>query len=89
MAKVMVRRRTRIKIMANISLPSSLTARGNDYGLRLVTWIELNLSRYAERRRLRQLDENALKDIGLSQADAEREASRWPWEGPARVAIRR
>ena len=88
MASAMVHRRTRIKIMANISIPSLVTGRRNNHGLRFVTWLELSLSRYTERRRLRQLDENALKDIGLSQADAEREASRWPWDGSERARFR-
>ncbi|CAH1666253.1 DUF1127 domain-containing protein [Chelatococcus asaccharovorans] len=70
--------------MANISLPSSITTSSGSYGLRWVAWLELCLSRSVERRRLRQLDETALKDIGLSQVDAEREAARWPWDGPAR-----
>lgn len=37
-----------------------------------------------ERRQLRRLDEHALKDIGISRADAEREASRPFWDVDAR-----
>ena len=80
--------------MANISMSSpvgaklvgakSVAAKGTSYGLRVVMWLELCFSRHAERQRLRQLDEDALKDIGLSQADAEREAGRWAWDGPQR-----
>ena len=36
-------------------------------------------SRYAERRQLRQLSDHMLKDIGLSRADVEREASKPVW----------
>lgn len=72
------------RIMANISISSSVGASGISYGLRIVTWLELCFSRHAERRRLQQLGEDALKDIGLSQADAEREAGRWAWDGPQR-----
>lgn len=71
-------------IMANISISSSAGANGASFGLRVVMWLELCFSRHAERQRLRQLDEDALKDIGLSLADAEREAGRWAWDGPRR-----
>lgn len=36
-------------------------------------------SRYTERRQLRQLSDHLLKDIGLSRADVEREASKPVW----------
>lgn len=35
-----------------------------------------------ERRALRRLDGHALKDLGLSRADVEREATRAPWDLP-------
>lgn len=37
-----------------------------------------------ERRQLAELDERMLKDLGLSRADAEREAGRPFWEVPVR-----
>lgn len=43
---------------------------------RVVFWMELAESR----RRLRQLDERMLRDIGVDRADAEREARRPFWE---------
>ncbi len=36
-----------------------------------------------ERRSLRQLDDNALRDIGLTREAAETEARRWFWDIPA------
>lgn len=40
-----------------------------------------------QRRALRQLDERQLKDIGLSRADALREASRPFWDVPPRSLV--
>lgn len=37
-----------------------------------------------DRRRLQEMDERMLKDIGISRADALHEASRPFWDGPAR-----
>lgn len=44
---------------------------------RILTWRRVAL----ERRRLLELDDRILKDIGLSREDASREASRPFWEG--------
>lgn len=38
------------------------------------------LERAAQRRRLSQLDDRMLKDIGVGRADAERESSKWFWQ---------
>ncbi|MFC7396546.1 DUF1127 domain-containing protein [Chelatococcus sp. GCM10030263] len=75
------------RTMANI-----LIARQTHYrpelvsrAMRTVEWLELCQSRWRERRQLAELDDAALKDIGLSRADVAREARRWPWEGPRRL----
>ena len=34
----------------------------------------------AQRRRLAQLDDRMMKDVGLSRADAYRESSKWFWQ---------
>ena len=47
-------------------------------------WLELCLTRWRERRRLQELNDDQLKDIGLSRADVERECRRWPWDGHPR-----
>ncbi|APX21368.1 MAG: DUF1127 domain-containing protein [Rhodobacteraceae bacterium] len=36
-----------------------------------------------QRRRLAELDDAALRDIGISRADALREAARKPWDAPS------
>lgn len=41
----------------------------------------------SQRRALRELDEHQLKDIGLSRADALREANRYWWDVPPRAAV--
>jgi uncharacterized protein YjiS (DUF1127 family) len=54
-------------------------ARGKD----LIAWLRLVLRAAATRRRLARLDDRALKDIGISRADALAEAGRAPWDlGP-------
>jgi uncharacterized protein YjiS (DUF1127 family) len=49
---------------------------------RAVYWAEAVFRTLDERRRLMQLDERALRDIGLSRADAAREWSRPFWQIP-------
>jgi len=49
---------------------------------RAVAWIEAAFRTLRERRQLMALDERALKDIGLSRADAHREWSRPFWDLP-------
>jgi uncharacterized protein YjiS (DUF1127 family) len=44
-----------------------------------IAWLDRCLTCRRERRRLRELDGDQLKDIGLSKADVERECRRWPW----------
>lgn len=43
---------------------------------RLVLWGE----RSAQRRRLAQLDDRMLKDIGIGRSEAYRESSKWFWQ---------
>ena len=38
---------------------------------------------WRQRRRLAELDDAALRDMGISRADALQEASRKPWDAPA------
>jgi uncharacterized protein YjiS (DUF1127 family) len=38
-------------------------------------------ARISERRLLRELNDDQLKDIGLTRADVMRECRRWPWDG--------
>lgn len=47
-----------------------------------IYWVEAVFRTLRERRRLMQLDGRALRDIGLSRADAEREWSRPFWDLP-------
>jgi len=63
---------------AQENLGQFLNAAG-DVTLRAVIQIEAWAARYSERRFLRQLDERALHDLGLSQADVEREAGKAAW----------
>jgi uncharacterized protein YjiS (DUF1127 family) len=44
-----------------------------------MAWLDRCLTCWRERRLLRELDGDQLKDIGLSWADVERECRRWPW----------
>jgi uncharacterized protein YjiS (DUF1127 family) len=53
--------------------------------MRTIEWLELCQNRWRQRRQLSELDDAALKDIGLSRADVAREVRRWPWEGPRRL----
>jgi uncharacterized protein YjiS (DUF1127 family) len=39
------------------------------------------LERAAQRRRLGELEDRMLKDIGVSRAEAYRESSKWFWQG--------
>ncbi len=45
-----------------------------------IEWLERCLACRRERRRLRELNGDQLKDIGLSRADVERECRRWAWD---------
>jgi uncharacterized protein YjiS (DUF1127 family) len=48
---------------------------------RLVDWLLEALERRRERRMLLELDERMLRDIGISRADALREAGKPFWQG--------
>lgn len=45
---------------------------------RLRLWLDL----WSERRALRRLDPHLLRDMGIGAEDAEREATRRPWDVP-------
>jgi uncharacterized protein YjiS (DUF1127 family) len=51
----------------------------------LLPWAKLQfaVAAYRQRQTLRRLDANALNDIGITRAQAEREASRKLWDVPA------
>ena len=52
--------------------------RGHSQRVTLVTYLEI----WKQRRALARLDINALKDLGISQNDARREAARPFWDLP-------
>jgi uncharacterized protein YjiS (DUF1127 family) len=45
----------------------------------LIAWIDLYLRHRRERRELRALDDQQLRDVGLSKYDVEWACRRWPW----------
>jgi len=65
--------------------PATETGRGERLSVRAWAgeiWARLVLMRRAAetRRELGGLDPRLLSDIGVSRAEAEREAERWPWD---------
>jgi uncharacterized protein YjiS (DUF1127 family) len=46
-------------------------------------WLLRCFARFRERRLLRELSDDQLKDVGLTSADVARECRRWPWDGRA------
>jgi uncharacterized protein YjiS (DUF1127 family) len=50
----------------------------------ILAWLRLCLARRSQRIVLGELTDDRLRDLGLTRADAAREASRWPWEGTPR-----
>lgn len=46
----------------------------------LIAWAAQLQARRRQRAALRKLDERMLRDIGVSVADAEMEADKWPWQ---------
>jgi uncharacterized protein YjiS (DUF1127 family) len=46
-------------------------------------WMRIHAAwrRYRTRQRIAQLDSHALRDIGVSFAEAETEANKWFWQG--------
>jgi len=50
--------------------------------VRAVSWVEAAFRTVRERRQLMALGDDALKDIGVSRADAYREGSRPFWDLP-------
>lgn len=49
----------------------------------LIEWIDLYLRYRRERRELRALDDQQLRDVGLSKYDVEWACRRWPWNDRA------
>lgn len=45
----------------------------------VLSWIDMQLERRRSRRALLEMSDEQLKDIGISRADAYREASRRTW----------
>jgi len=66
-----------------LAIPSGTVARTTSHGLsqmmRLLLEFEAMLDRARERKAMRDLDGRILKDIGLSDADVERETSKPFW----------
>ncbi len=60
---------------------SIVAARRQAGAARLVRFFRLAARRAGERRALLDLDDNQLRDIGLTPMDVRREACRWPWDG--------
>lgn len=50
-----------------------------------LAWLNEVLQAIATRRRLAEMDDRMLKDIGISRADARLEAERAPWDIGPRV----
>lgn len=70
-------------------MSTTITSRNLLYGrlrgtgvTRVTGWVRKALETYRERRQLLALSDATLKDIGVSRADAEREASRRFWDLP-------
>ncbi len=51
---------------------------------RFRTWIATCRSRGRERMFLSELDDDRLRDLGLTRRSVSREAGRWPWDGEER-----
>jgi uncharacterized protein YjiS (DUF1127 family) len=64
--------------MTYISAPHSACAPRRPLRLSLFTRLQI----WKQRRDLAKLDDRALEDIGLSRAEAEREAKRPLWDAP-------
>jgi len=58
---------------------SPATAIARDCLRRLVTFLWECHERARERRHLQMLDDNLLQDIGVTRAEADAEACKWPW----------
>lgn len=60
----------------------SRTAHARRPGPRVLTWLTLGLGAARQRRRLAELDDALLRDIGLTRQDALAEARRPVWDVP-------
>lgn len=69
-----------IDTMRSAAPPRPLPWRIVDLLLRPLARLDVAAARYRSRRALLELDEHLLKDIGISRADAEREARRSFWD---------
>ena len=58
---------------------SSATAIARDCLRRLATFLWECRQRARQRRDLQMLDEDLLRDIGVTRADVEGEVRKWPW----------
>jgi uncharacterized protein YjiS (DUF1127 family) len=58
---------------------SPATAIARDCLRRLATFLWECRERSRQRRHLQMLDDDLLRDIGVTHADAEAEACKWPW----------
>ena len=78
---------TRAICTSDISMSSSVPAIRGTYGKAgfagSISRLALMFDVWAERQRLAALDERSLHDLGLSQADVEREASRSLFDLPS------
>jgi len=66
-----------------LSRPVSCAARRRSPGW--LAWLGAVLHAVETRRRLAEMDDRMLKDIGISRADALEEAGRAPWDLGARA----
>jgi len=61
----------------------ALTA-SSDEPASILAWFRRRLARRSQRIELRDLNDSQLRDLGLTPADAERDAARLPWDGQRR-----
>jgi uncharacterized protein YjiS (DUF1127 family) len=67
--------------MALVFATSIETSRSGTGAAWLVRFVLLAVHRARERRRLLELSDDQLRDIGLTPFEARHETSRWPWDG--------
>ncbi|WP_270938611.1 DUF1127 domain-containing protein [Falsiroseomonas oryzae] len=63
-----------------LSRPVARAARGAVRPAGWLAWLARALHAIETRRRLAEMDDRMLKDIGITRADALQEASRAPWD---------
>lgn len=67
----------------NMDRATALKLRTNRPGRGIMAWLGLAFTLKRHRRALGQLDRHLLKDIGLSETEAQIEADRSLWDVPA------